>query len=650
MRRNERWKYGKQFMTVALSFIMVCALLTGCGTNQGNVKNVSDEIHIVSGQGKFAVATQAILKEFPDMDIDVEYYVGANTTQYLKQELVHGNGGDIFIYSTKLEDDIAKAYLMDLSGQSFMSNIDSSMLAAMDVDGKIYQVSGAVNARMIIYNQTLFEENGWKVPGNYEELRDVCKQIHEERPDITPLAMGYATDALPFFNLASFAQAGFLGTVDGVQWQKDYLAGKASIKEGFENSLVQFGELIDAGAFSYEGYEKLWNATPDVLTNRRCAMGFVQGGFSAYQSMLEGTAKPGDEAAGAKLGEYATDTYGVLPFYGRQKGSEGLSLVLNTTYGINKKLLEPGNEQKLENALKIIAYLTSEEGQLAMKTDDSQILVSKNSTENAPEYIRNLWNLNANGSKAIALYSGYEDIYMDCGKVLIDAIKAGSSEGMIDKFVETGDRLHQQALQGGKSDTTFGDIAEDLDTNETAQLMMDIVQAQGVSDFTLATHTATDSLSQPLTVAGFCGNLYQGAINDDIANTCVGALKTTLVTVSLHGSEVKDLLNDGMQVMGTDGIEVTLVYGWSGLEAKVKEDGTVFDVKLNGKALSDDATYTVAMPLDDYTDEFAANHEITDTGIQISSLIKPYLQQHGTIHRPDVSRPTDYQPGRPHVK
>ncbi len=646
---------SKRILAAALSLTMAGAMLTGCSANRAKSESSAKAaeyagLHIVSGQGKFAVATQAVLHKFQDMDIDVEYYVGANTTQYLKQELLHGNGGDIFIYSTKLEDEIAKEYLMDLSGQSFMSNIDSSMLAAMDVDGKIYQVSGAVNARMIIYNQTLFEENGWQVPSDYEELREVCRQIHEEQPEITPLAMGYATDALPFFNLAGFAQAGFLGTVDGVQWQKDYLAGKASIRDGFENALIQFGELIDAGAFAYDGYEKLWNATPDVLTNRQRAMGFVQGGFSAYQSMLEGTAKPGDEAAGAKLGKYAADTYGVLPFFGKQKGSEGLSLVLNTTYGINKKLMEPGNEKKLENALKIIEYLTTEEGQLAMKTDDSQILVSKNSTANAPEYIQRLWNLNANGSKAIALYSGYEDIYMDCGKVLIDAIKAGSAEGMLEKFVETGDRLHKQALEGGASDTRYGDIAEDMDTDQTAQLMMDIMQAQGLSDCTIATHTAADSLAQPLTVAGFCGNLYKGAINDDIANTCIGALKTTIVTVPLQGSEIEELLHDGFTVTGTDGVEVSLPYGWSGLDAKVGEDGSVSDLKLGGEALEDEATYTVAMPLEDYTEDFAKSHAITDTEIPISTLIRPYLEEHGRVDPPAVSRPTDYQPGRPKGK
>ncbi len=652
MKRGEIRRSAKCIFATALSFTMVFSMLTGCGAKSDGKAKIEEStgLHIVSGQGKFAVATKTILKKFPEMDIDVEYYVGSNTTQYLKQELIHGNGGDIFIYSTKLEDEIAKEYLMDLSGQSFMSNIDSSMLAAMDVDGKIYQVSGAVNARMIIYNQTLFEENGWQVPSNYEELRDVCRQIHEEQPEITPLAMGYATDALPFFNLAGLAQADFLGTVDGVQWQKDYLAGRVSIRDGFENALIQFGELIDAGAFQYDGYEELWNPTPVVMTKRQCAMGFIQGGFASYQSLLEGSAKPGDEGSGGTFGEYATDTFEVLPFFGKQKGSEGLSLVLNTTYGINKKLLEPENEKKLENALKIIEYLTTEEGQLAMKTDDSQILVSKNSTENAPEYIQRLWNLNANGSKAIALYSGYEDIYMDCGKVLIDAIKAGSSEGMIDKFVETGDRLHKQALEGGASDTTFGEIAEDMDTDQTAQLMMDIVQSQGLSDFTIATHTAADSLSEPLSKVGFCGNLYKGSINDDIANICIGDIKTTIVTVPLKGSEVKEILNTGFKVTGTDGIEVALPYGWSGIEAKLDDDGSVSDLKLKGKALEDDATYTVAIPLEDYTEDFAASHEITNTGIQISTLIRPYLEVHGAITPPDVSRPTDYQPGRPKVQ
>ena len=39
----------------------------------------------------------------------------------------------------------------------------------------------------MVYNKTLFEENGWEIPSTYAELKDLCAKIAEQ--GITPWFM-----------------------------------------------------------------------------------------------------------------------------------------------------------------------------------------------------------------------------------------------------------------------------------------------------------------------------------------------------------------------------------------------------------------------------------------------------------------------------
>ena len=193
-------------------------------------------------------------EEFPDIQFEVYDYAGGNGSVFLKSTIEHGEASDIVFYSQKLEEKLQQEMLLDLSGYSFVSNYDMSMLNQFDVDGHIYQLPGPVSVRCMAYNQTLFEEHGWEKPENFEELVELCKQIRREEPDITPIAMSMGGVGYPFTTVTTLTQCDFLSTPEGVEWEERYQAGEASVGEGLAQGLEMTAELIDAQAFDAGTY------------------------------------------------------------------------------------------------------------------------------------------------------------------------------------------------------------------------------------------------------------------------------------------------------------------------------------------------------------------------------------------------------------
>lgn len=51
------------------------------------------------------------------------------------------------------------------------------MLNSIARDGKLYCLPGSAQVRGIVYNTTLFEEKGWKVPYDFNRFIALCRTI-----------------------------------------------------------------------------------------------------------------------------------------------------------------------------------------------------------------------------------------------------------------------------------------------------------------------------------------------------------------------------------------------------------------------------------------------------------------------------------------
>lgn len=83
------------------------------------------------------------------------------------------------------------------------------------------------NALGITYNKTLLEKNGWTLPTNLAQLEELKAKAEEAGCTFCLDQLQYPGTGFQYF--CNILDTGFLSTVDGLQWQDDYLTGKANM-------------------------------------------------------------------------------------------------------------------------------------------------------------------------------------------------------------------------------------------------------------------------------------------------------------------------------------------------------------------------------------------------------------------------------------
>lgn len=566
----------------------------------------------------------ALEAKFPDINFVLNEYTGANNSYYQMELLQHGEGGDIFLYTTFYNDKDAPEYLVDLSGYPFLANCDRAMLSALDVNGAIYQIPGPITVRYILVNKTLFEEKGWKIPENFNEVVAVCRQIHEEAPEITPLGLGMQGMGFVWTLVTSYAQMGALDTSEGQAAEHGYRNGTASFRDGFEEGIDMVAELVDAGAFLPAKFLNSWDITPVQMCNREAAMCYVMGTNPMHTKLLSGQAK-GDPS----FGEYNEDEFVALPYYGRNSKNKGLILGTTNTWGINKRLEEKGNEKKLKNALRVLEYISTEEGQLAIRYDPATIPATKNlHSDDIPDFMRMLWNDSTNSIKSFFLYTGYEHMMIETGSILLEAMKKGSSEGMKEEFIRVADQLNDDFLAKKTMSSAFGYCENDLTVEETRLISCEAIRAAVNADIAIVSEAGYKN--GIFNKNGLSGKLFKGDIVKETLNVIIAATSVKVVSVHLKGSEICELLETGKTMQDSNGQSASFDYWASGIEISRKK-GKISKITIDGAAIKDDAVYKVAMLQQDFSKEFADSHEITNTGIGIQDALADYVAAQGVV-------------------
>lgn len=585
----------KRTMAGLLVLCLIISLFSSCA-KQNNSDNNTLHITLISQSAPQISA--ALHAKFPDINFEITEYPGSNFSGYQKERLLRGEAGDIFFYTTFYNSNDAKKHLVDLSGYPFLTNYDRAILSYLDVDGAIYQIPGPITVRYVAVNKTLFEEHGWEIPDNFNDVVDVCKQIRREAPEIVPLGLGMASPGYVFTPVTSYAQMGYLDTAEGKEAEKNYRLGTASFGEAFGEGLDMMSELIDAGAFTPEKFEKTADIQPEQIGNREVAMCYIMSSDPRHTQLFSGNAK-GDPA----FGKYSDDEFVTLPLYGRSQKNKGLILGTSSTWAISKKLEEHGNEKKLKNALRVLEYISSEEGQLAIRTNPSAIPAIKDlKSSDVPEFMRTLWNDSTNSIKSFFIYTGYEHMMIETAKILSSAMYARSSKGLKESFIEKADELNQEFLSGSMAKSAYGYSKSDLSVKDSRQLCCMAFKKTAKADIAIASEGGRkNSVENP---NGLAGNLFSGDITPESLTILVMSKTLNVVSTQMSGREIKDLLKKG-KVLGGE----SFTYWSSGI-----------------KSFDDHTVYTVAMPDGDYSNEFAKTHEFVDTGINTIDSIAKHIK------------------------
>lgn len=564
----------------------MAVLLSGCAQGGGGALTCS----AWSGYERFfALAGET----YPEIPIERSPYEGGNRTGYSWAQMRADDIPDIFITSQILDETLAKERLADLSGYDFINRFTTSVLDQVAVDGGIYLLPVNYGMYGIFYNQTLMEERGWQVPQNFAELEALCGEIREA--GLIPGVLGTQLTGNAFSTVFNLAKTDWFTTPEGVAWESRFLSGEAGAAGMWEGTMDYVRRYMDIGMFTTDPEDR---NNPDIildyLGNRRAV-------FCTAVMTVNITEFP-----------ETGDKIGMMPFIS-EDGSKNIYMYNPTSYiGISRRLTEPGNEEKLQQAVQLLSLLYSPEGQEAFLTEETPCVLSVlESGRLSPEALvydaqRAMWE----GRAFPMTYAGWEGILSDVGQAFKEWLRG---EGAMDgpACIERMDALQRDCLsQAGTVD--FCQAEADFTLEETGALLGKALGQAADADAVLV---PVGTFYQEGTALRACvtGRLYQGGINTEIVSTILPAYSGEYAAAEATGAEIKALAQSGFDAAG---------------------DGKGFPYVLvtrGDRELEDDAVYRVALLVGGYTEETAERLHIDTVECQLQAALRAYLTEQGTV-------------------
>jgi ABC-type glycerol-3-phosphate transport system substrate-binding protein len=262
-----------------ISILMVALLvftgLTGCGKEketetklQGAPENeiitttAVDQnktmitVRVEFGAGQRDNLEKSLEEKFPDVDIVLRHDGALSSAYTIKANLEAGVESDLILSrNLPVVSEMADEYLLDISSQDFVDNYYMNAVdSCATQDGQLYYLPGPSDVYGIVYDKTMFEENGWEVPHSYTEfvnLLDTIRTASEaDGSNVTPLqvSMMYPDMFQIFFNTYGFEDA-YAGS-ENYKWLLSYQDGEGSMTGHMEQAVSDFKKLFDDGILS----------------------------------------------------------------------------------------------------------------------------------------------------------------------------------------------------------------------------------------------------------------------------------------------------------------------------------------------------------------------------------------------------------------
>ena len=264
----------KKVQSVCL--ILACAAVTcvavtgliGCGKTDETSKK-HEAITFMAPYLEVDSFIEEVHKTYPEVNLEVITYSGSNTTTYLQNMLEADDLPDICTQTFYKPDVVdVSDKMIDLSGYDFTDNYVESRLKEVSDDGALYMLPSLYNCYGITYNKTLLEQHGWKLPISFTELEELADKAKEAGVTLCMAQIQYPGSAFQY--ICNIADAGFLGTLSGKQWQKDYLSGKANVSdtEGMMDSMEYIQKWKDLEVLCDSIFHPLTGTPMDELFTR----------------------------------------------------------------------------------------------------------------------------------------------------------------------------------------------------------------------------------------------------------------------------------------------------------------------------------------------------------------------------------------------
>lgn len=602
----------KRIAALCLSGMIVSGMLTGCGGNAADShktesgKNSAKDDENETGQAgkeKQADGTahepltisfyNSLLSEeffasfheaYPEVNLEIISYSGTNGSGYALHSLKHGDITDIYISTQNFDKEAQEKYLLDLSNYDFVNDYSTALLDAQDVNGSIYLLPSGYQLTGIYYNKTIMEENGWTPPESFDELVALSEEIE---------AAGYRTfgnamdlDGYPFNFFFNIGNTKYFSTPDGYQWKEDFPKGeaKAGGNARLKETADYFNQWIEHG----------------FITPEHMDVSQFYEGESVFYLCLNLTYYEHTASDGKKY------EFGTIPWLSGDGSGNMLTRTVSRYMGINRELTAKGNEQKLEDALKFLSYVSTPEGQRSFMTKDAHFISSLNDGE-IPEDspYQEIAGLVMEGRTVPLVYIGWEQHIIPIAQ---DIKRLITGEINTDEMMEAFDRTNKELLEGS-SDDIYAAVEDTLTLDETARFVATAEGKAVDADCALISlnqyHGAGLSNKQ-----GLAWYLYEGVVSLDTINM-VRPRATTISVLTMTGAEIKAMREAGFDLDGNGNPYEYLLFTKGDME------------------LEDETVYKMAVSTGELTEDMLVNAR--ETEISPAQAIINYSQELGTV-------------------
>ena len=597
----------KKILAAVLAVTCTALLFSGCGssgdqknTDSKSADNSSDHpvITMNAPYRNMSTFVDIVKEKYPEINLEVIPYNGQNTSAYMFDMRKTGEMTDIYFttyYVPGRYDD--KADFLDLSGYDFTGDYVQSRLREVTLDGGIYMLPMGYNALGITYNKTLLDKNGWKLPTSFKELEELAPKVEEAGYTLCLDQLQYPGFGFQF--LCNIADTGFLSTIDGLTWQENFLKGDANVSDTPEmvEAVQSIEKWRDLGMLNANG-------TPDSDSDTKAEV--LKGNTLFLMGNSNDLTSEND----------ATDEYRLMPYLSEDGDQNVFILNVSRYVGLNKKLGEKGNEQKLEDAMHVMEVISTVEGMESMdpSQNNSRIIPLKDAEVGEGSYYADVLEELNSGHTASFIYSGWENIVVPMGETMIEYIKGNAS---VDDVIRAFD--DNQSLITENKVETYTTVTETLDMDTCAKLVgICFAKAVNADAALISTNPwLYDKDAFEMNKDGVSGALFPMGVSDqEIVSILPTGWGNNIQTVTLTGKRIKELMQTGYERSGNS---VAFPYV---LAAK------------DGMEFKDDTTYTIVIC--GATDEVQEEGNIQDSGVLGLDAAKEYLSQFETLSSKDI--------------
>ena len=586
----------RNLVSLALILGTMTALMTGSEAVKAAESDSGHEtITMQSPFRNLSAFIDIVHEKYPEINLEVIPYSGKNYTAYVKAQLKADDMPDIYCttYYTPGYDSVSDR-LIDLSGYEFTDNYAEARLQDVSDEGAIYMLPTYYDCIGITYNKTLLEKNNWKLPESLKEMEELAPKVEEAGYNLCLDEIQLPGYGFQYF--CNILSTDYLNTLDGRQWQKDFLEGKTTLEDSPEmmESMKVLEKWRDIGMLNGD-------ADPESDNDTRLKMA------EGNTLFLLGSSNTFSE-------EETADEFGMMPFLSEDGTRNTFILNISRYVGLNKSLEK--NEQKMEDALHVMEVLSTVEGMQALNSSyaNTSLLPLKDYQVSADGYYADIVDdLNA-GKTAPLIYNGWTDMVVEIGEAMISYIQGQSD---LDAVVHCFDD-NQYLLQDNSSDVCTT-VTEKIETDNCAKLVGICFAKASGADVALISKNKWYKLEddEDLNLEGVSGDLYPLPVTDEeIVSILPTGWRQNIQTLTLTGARIKELAKNGYDRNG---------------------DGNAFPYELvmpEGFKLDDDTVYTVAAA--GVTEEVAQEGNQTDTGILGLDAAREYMGQFETLSNKDI--------------